>query len=162
MCESVGRVRVCMCVCVFVSEHMYMYMSASVYGKSYVYESKNTYNYDIIHTLINYNNNFKKLLDKNLIDKLNNIGFVCVQYSGFNIQNIVTSFNSGFLIDLGEFSLKYRKESFYNPEIFCGLHFKIHPRIIVLIFYTGKIVITGCKNMDECDFMFRKLKRYLF
>ena len=86
---------------------------------------------------------------KILIDKLNNIGFVCVEYSGFDIQNIVTSFNSGFLIDLGEFSLKYRKESFYNPEIFCGLHFKIHPRIIVLIFYTGKIVITGCKDMGE-------------
>ena len=98
---------------------------------------------------------------KYIIERIKNSGFSEVNYSGYKIQNIVSTFDSGNRINLGEFSIKYRRECFYEPEYFCGLHFKVHPRITVLIFYTGKIIITGAKDLKERDFMYKKLKRYL-
>jgi transcription initiation factor TFIID TATA-box-binding protein len=41
----------------------------------------------------------------------------------------------------------------YEPEVFPGLVYRIKdPKVVVLIFRSGKLVITGAKTQEECEF----------
>ena len=84
-----------------------------------------------------------------------------VFYSGYYVENIVTSFNFGKEINLNAFRSLRPKSSFYEPEIFCGLNYKRGDRLTALIFYTGKIVITGGKNLEEINEMYYHILPYL-
>ena len=86
-----------------------------------------------------------KIFAKN-IKKLN----YDVKFSSFKIHNIVSSCNVGFKIRL--LNLKY--ENFnctnYEPEIFPGLIFSFYqPKIIMLIFKSGKICIFASKTRND-------------
>ena len=94
-----------------------------------------------------------------VIARIQDVGFDG-KYSGFAVQNIVASFNWGKRINLTKVYGMYPKLSFFEPEIFPGLKFKIHERITVMVFQTGKMMITGAKDMDEIEFIVRKIKRY--
>ena len=81
-----------------------------------------------------------------------------VSLKDFKIQNIVGSANSEFKISLIKLHLcfiKYincKKENsvFYEPELFPGLIYRmIEPKIVLLIFTSGKIVLTGAKARDD-------------
>ncbi|MFA7375483.1 MAG: TATA-box-binding protein, partial [Methanothrix soehngenii] len=40
----------------------------------------------------------------------------------------------------------------YEPEVFPGLVYRIKvPKIVVLIFSSGKLVITGGKTVNDCE-----------
>ena len=72
-----------------------------------------------------------------------------VNLSEFKIQNIVASTDVGFSIILE--SLKEQQKALsrchYEPEIFPGLIFKMEgPKIVLLIFTSGKIVLAGAKD----------------
>lgn len=72
-----------------------------------------------------------------------------VRLSSFKIQNIVASNDVGFSIKLE--SLKEYHEKFsrchYEPELFPGLIYKMEvPRVVLLIFTSGKIVLAGAKS----------------
>jgi len=46
----------------------------------------------------------------------------------------------------------------YEPEQFPGLVYKIkRPKVVVLIFRSGKLVITGGKSPEECEEGARKM-----
>jgi len=54
-------------------------------------------------------------------------------------------------IDLSLIAIRY-KDSEYNPSVFPGLIFKIkEPKSTVLIFSTGKFVITGIRKIEDID-----------
>ncbi|KAF8267578.1 hypothetical protein EI94DRAFT_1778820 [Lactarius quietus] len=64
------------------------------------------------------------------------------KFSEFKIQNIVGSCDVKFPIRL-EFSS-------YEPELFPGLIYRmIKPKVVLLIFVSGKIVLTGAKVREE-------------
>ena len=70
----------------------------------------------------------------------------------FKIQNIVASTDVGFSIKLE--SLKEEQKSLsrchYEPEIFPGLIYKMEgPKIVLLIFTSGKVVLAGGKNRTD-------------
>ena len=86
-----------------------------------------------------------------------------VQFSNFKIQNIVGSCNVNFPIDLDKISTKYSDFSNYEPEIFPGLIYRlIEPKAVILIFVSGKLVITGCKRKVDIFTAFKKIYPVLF
>lgn len=62
----------------------------------------------------------------------------------FKIQNIVGSIDVGFCLRLECFHTCHTNFSSYEPELFPGLIYRLHdPKVVLLIFVSGKVVITG-------------------
>ena len=72
------------------------------------------------------------------------------KFTDFKIQNIVGSCDIRFPIRLEGLASKHHMFSSYEPELFPGLIYRmIQPKIVLLIFVSGKIVLTGAKVRDE-------------
>jgi len=81
-----------------------------------------------------------------------------VKFREFMIQNMVASCGVEFGIKLDELLLTYNKFCTYDPEIFPGLIFRMEePRIVFLIFSSGKIILTGAKQRDQIFTAFRRI-----
>ena len=62
----------------------------------------------------------------------------------FKIQNMVGSCDVKFPIRLEGLVLTHGQFSSYEPELFPGLIYRmVKPRIVLLIFVSGKVVLTG-------------------
>lgn len=62
----------------------------------------------------------------------------------FKIQNMVGSCDVKFPIRLEGLVLTHSQFSSYEPELFPGLIYRmVKPRIVLLIFVSGKVVLTG-------------------
>ena len=88
-----------------------------------------------------------------------------VSMQDFKIQNIVGSCDVGFPISLEGLSGQHDKFSTYEPELFPGLIYRMkEPKIVLLIFASGKIVLTGAKNKsdiyDAFDNIYPVLKKF--
>jgi transcription initiation factor TFIID TATA-box-binding protein len=78
------------------------------------------------------------------------LGYKEAKFSEFKIQNIVGSCDVGFPIRLEGLSYSHGNHSSYEPELFPGLIYRMKsPKIVLLIFVSGKIVLTGAKQRDE-------------
>ncbi|XP_066178378.1 TATA box-binding protein-like 2 [Sylvia atricapilla] len=72
------------------------------------------------------------------------------RFLDFKIQNMVASCDVRFPIQLEGLVLTHQQFSSYEPELFPGLVYKmVKPRIVLLIFVSGKVVLTGAKNRSE-------------
>ena len=72
------------------------------------------------------------------------------KFSEFKVQNIVASCDAKFPIRLEGLASEYLKFCSYEPEMFPGLIFHmLDPKIVLLIFVSGKIVLTGAKNRED-------------
>ncbi|XP_026134288.1 TATA-box-binding protein-like [Carassius auratus] len=66
------------------------------------------------------------------------------KFLDFKIQNMVGSCDVKFPIRLEGLVLTHQQFSSYEPELFPGLIYRmIKPRIVLLIFVSGKVVLTG-------------------
>lgn len=85
-----------------------------------------------------------------------------VKFSEFTIQNIVGSCDVKFKISLEGLSMN-NKLCNYDPEVFPGLIYKmVEPKIVLLIFFSGKIVLTGAKTKEQIYAAFDKIYPLLF
>lgn len=74
------------------------------------------------------------------------VGNKDVRMTDFNIQNIVGSHDVGFQIKLESLRRAAENMCTYEPEMFPGLIFRMKdPKVVLLIFSSGKIVLTGAK-----------------
>ncbi|XP_048218004.1 TATA box-binding protein-like 2 [Perognathus longimembris pacificus] len=72
------------------------------------------------------------------------------RFLDFKIQNMVGSCDVRFPIRLEGLVLTHRQFSSYEPELFPGLIYRmVKPRIVLLIFVSGKVVLTGAKERSE-------------
>src|SRR3954454_1506694 len=72
------------------------------------------------------------------------------KFTDFKIQNIVGSCDIKFPIRLEGLASKHHNFRSYEPELFPGLIYRmIKPKIVLLIFVSGKIVLTGAKVREE-------------
>eukprot|EP01103_Thecamoeba_quadrilineata_P008178 TRINITY_DN17949_c0_g1_i1.p1 TRINITY_DN17949_c0_g1~~TRINITY_DN17949_c0_g1_i1.p1 ORF type:complete len:231 (-),score=36.33 TRINITY_DN17949_c0_g1_i1:140-832(-) len=72
------------------------------------------------------------------------------KFTDFKIQNIVGSCDVKFPIKLEGLAYAHHHYSTYEPELFPGLIYRmVKPKIVLLIFVSGKIVLTGAKVRDE-------------
>ncbi len=78
--------------------------------------------------------------------------------------NMVCSYDSGKSINLNKVVVTLNVENIeYEPEQFPGLVYRIkEPKIVALIFSSGKIILTGGKKMEDIrkglDFLEQKLE----
>jgi transcription initiation factor TFIID TATA-box-binding protein len=80
------------------------------------------------------------------------------KFSEFKVQNIVASCDAKFPIRLEGLASEYLKFCSYEPEMFPGLIFHmLDPKIVLLIFVSGKIVLTGAKNREDIYKAFDKI-----
>jgi len=81
-----------------------------------------------------------------IIQKLDNPA----KFADFKVQNIVASCDVKFAIRLEGLAYAHGEHSSYEPELFPGLIYKMFaPKVVLLIFVSGKIVLTGAKTQDE-------------
>ncbi|XP_070589173.1 TATA box-binding protein-like 2 isoform X2 [Erythrolamprus reginae] len=72
------------------------------------------------------------------------------KFLDFKIQNMVASCDVRFPIHLEGLVLAHQQFSSYEPELFPGLIYRmVKPRIVLLIFVSGKVVLTGAKDRSE-------------
>ncbi|ORX42830.1 TBP-domain-containing protein [Piromyces finnis] len=72
------------------------------------------------------------------------------RFNEFKIQNIVGSCDVKFPIRLEGLACSHGHFSSYEPELFPGLIYRmVKPKIVLLIFVSGKIVLTGAKVREE-------------
>jgi transcription initiation factor TFIID TATA-box-binding protein len=77
------------------------------------------------------------------------------------IQNIVSSVGLGGRVDL-ERTTYSLKRTMYEPEQFPGLIYRMDdPKVVILIFATGKLVVTGAKKEPEVSRAVAKLQETL-
>jgi len=72
------------------------------------------------------------------------------KFQDFKIQNIVGSCDVKFPIRLEGLAYSHGHFSSYEPELFPGLIYRmVKPKVVLLIFVSGKIVLTGAKFREE-------------
>lgn len=73
------------------------------------------------------------------------------------IQNIVASANLKTLVDL-EKAAYLLENSMYEPEQFPGLIYRMEdPKVVLLVFSSGKVVCTGARKEEEVEEAVNKL-----
>lgn len=72
------------------------------------------------------------------------------QFTEFKIQNIVSSCDLKFCIKLEGLAFSHANFCSYEPELFPGLIYRmVKPKIVLLVFVSGKIVLTGAKIRED-------------
>ena len=80
------------------------------------------------------------------------------------VTNIVCSYDMGRYINLNKVVITLNLENIeYEPEQFPGLVYRIEdPKIVALLFSSGKIILTGGKNIEDIkrglDFLEQRLE----
>lgn len=86
------------------------------------------------------------------------VGFKPQDYLDFKVQNIVGTTDVGFPIRLEGLVYAHSTFASYEPELFPGLIYRlVSPRVVFLIFVSGKLVITGAKTESDLSQAFTKL-----
>jgi len=96
-----------------------------------------------------------------VIRELKKSGIVIVGKPELKIQNIVASANLSGTIDL-EKSAYTLGRTMYEPEQFPGLIYRMDdPKVVILLFASGKLVCTGAKKEDDVYSAVEKLQKRL-
>ena len=93
---------------------------------------------------------FRTILDK--------LGFKSQDKVEFKVQNIVGSCDCKFAIRLEGLALAHGRFASYEPELFPGLIYRmVKPKIVLLVFVSGKVVLTGAKYKTDIHEAFDKI-----
>jgi len=85
----------------------------------------------------------------NVVTKLRKGGIKIKKNAVVTVQNIVSSINLGGRVSI-EQAARRLPRSIYEPEQFPGvIHRMIDPKVVFLIFASGKLVCTGGKNEKD-------------
>lgn len=86
---------------------------------------------------------------KKVIKELKKGGIIIINKPELKIQNIVASASLGGIIDLELATVSLRK-TMYEPEQFPGLIYRMDkPKVVILLFASGKLVCTGAKKEQD-------------
>jgi transcription initiation factor TFIID TATA-box-binding protein len=88
-----------------------------------------------------------------LFGKLDGLGITVPDTPTFEIQNMVASADLGHRLNLNAIAIGLGLESIeYEPEQFPGLVYRLdEPAVVVLLFGSGKLVITGTTTEAEIE-----------
>jgi transcription initiation factor TFIID TATA-box-binding protein len=86
------------------------------------------------------------------------VGFAPQEFMDFKVQNMVGTADVGFPIRLEGLVYAHSAFASYEPELFPGLIYRlVSPRVVFLIFVSGKVVITGAKKESDLSSALTKL-----
>ncbi|KAI0563380.1 TATA-box binding protein [Gracilaria domingensis] len=78
------------------------------------------------------------------------LGYDDAKFKEFTVQNIVASCDVNFPVRLEGLAHAHSQFCSYEPELFPGLIYRmIKPKIVLLIFVSGKVVLTGAKVRQD-------------
>jgi transcription initiation factor TFIID TATA-box-binding protein len=81
-----------------------------------------------------------------------------VRFADFKIENIVASTDVRYPVRLEGLAYEHRASCSYEPELFPGLVYRLlEPKISLLIFVSGKVVITGARNREDIITAFKSI-----
>ncbi len=84
-----------------------------------------------------------------VVKELKKGGIIIISTPELKIQNIVASASLGGLIDLEKAAYTLGR-TMYEPEQFPGLIYRMEqPKVVILLFASGKLVCTGTKKEDD-------------
>jgi len=84
-----------------------------------------------------------------VIKELKKGGIIIISKPELKIQNIVASASLGGMIDLEKAAFTLEK-TMYEPEQFPGLIYRMSdPKVVILLFASGKLVCTGAKKEQD-------------
>ena len=93
-----------------------------------------------------------------VVDELKRNGIVILNKLETQVQNIVASVGLGGHIDLEKVTYSL-KRTMYEPEQFPGLIYRMDdPKVVFLVFASGKLVCTGAKKEGEVHRAVTKLQ----
>ncbi|MCW4021524.1 MAG: TATA-box-binding protein [Candidatus Bathyarchaeota archaeon] len=96
-----------------------------------------------------------------VVRELKKGGIVIIGKPELKIQNIVASANLGGMIDLEKSAFTLGK-TMYEPEQFPGLIYRMEiPKVVILLFASGKLVCTGAKKEGDVYTAVEKLHKRL-
>ena len=85
-----------------------------------------------------------KLGCKKICRLIQRIGFPDAKFSNYKIESLVGSADCRFPIRLESMAMEHIRGTSYEPELFPGLVYRMEdPKVSILIFVSGKVVITG-------------------
>jgi len=88
-------------------------------------------------------------------------GIIIISKPELKIQNIVASASLGGMIDLEKAAYTLGK-TMYEPEQFPGLIYRMEdPKVVILLFASGKLVCTGAKKEQDVYDAVHKLHKIL-
>ena len=92
-----------------------------------------------------------------VVKELKKGGIVIIGKPSVKVENIVASVSLGGKVDLEKTSVMLRK-TMYEPEQFPGLIYRMdEPKVVILVFASGSLVVTGAKKEQEVYDAVRKL-----
>ena len=96
-----------------------------------------------------------------VVKELKKSGLIIIGKPELKIVNIVASVNLGGMIDLEKAAYSLRR-TMYEPEQFPGLIYRMdEPKVVILIFSSGKLVCTGGKKEEDVHEAVAKLHEKL-
>ncbi len=96
-----------------------------------------------------------------VVDELKGNGIVILSKPEIQIQNMVASVGLGGRIDLEKVTYSL-KRTMYEPEQFPGVIYRMDdPKVVFLVFSSGKLVCTGGKKETEVHRAVTKLQEML-
>lgn len=104
-----------------------------------------------------------RLASDRIKQTLNELGEDVDSNSEVIIQNIVASADLDGALNLNAVTLGFGMENIeYEPEQFPGLVYRMDvPKVVILLFGSGKLVITGGKSTSDCENALIKIKQKL-
>lgn len=99
-----------------------------------------------------------------IMESLRDAGIETYDVPQVAVTNIVCSYDMGKYINLNKVVITLNLENIeYEPEQFPGLVYRIEdPKIVALLFSSGKIILTGGKNVEDVkkglDFLEQRLE----
>ncbi len=95
------------------------------------------------------------------VDKMRGLDADIPKEFEIKIQNIVASANLGKTLNLEAVALDLENTE-YEPEQFPGLVYRLEdPKVVLLLFGSGKVVCTGAKSFDDAQLGVEKTKERL-
>lgn len=90
------------------------------------------------------------------------LGYNDAKFSEFMVQNIVASCDVEFPVRLEGLAHAHSNFCSFEPEIFPGLIYRMmRPKIVLLIFVSGKVVLTGARKRTEIRNAFNNIYHVL-
>src|SRR5208337_1840052 len=90
---------------------------------------------------------------KKVFKKMESVGIKVMPNPDITVQNIVASADLGSVLNLNAIAIGLGLENIeYEPEQFPGLVYRLDvPKVVVLLFGSGKIVVTGGKKPRDAE-----------
>lgn len=97
---------------------------------------------------------------KKYVAIINRTGFGEARFheTSYRIQNMTATCDFGFPIRLEGLIYAHSSQSTYEPELFPGLVYRMtDPKVVLLIFVSGKVVGTGAKTEEHLQQAFENI-----